>query len=81
MLNLDKIHKGMDVMTSDGHRLGTVREVMEHVLFLDDVPAGDGRRKTSVPMIWIIDIDEAVRLAKSQQQVEMEWQAGAKSSL
>ena len=49
MLNLDKIHKGMDMVTSDGGRLGTAREVMEHVLFLDDVEAGSEFMKTSVP--------------------------------
>jgi hypothetical protein len=81
MLNLDKIHKGMEVVTSDSRRLGTVREVMEHVLFLDDVEAGSEFRKTSVPIIWIIDIDQAVQLAKSWEQVEKEWQADAKSSL
>jgi hypothetical protein len=32
-------------------------------------------------MIWIIDIDQAVRLAKSWDQAEKEWQADAKSSL
>ena len=65
MLNLDKIHKGMDVVKSDGRRLGTVREVMEHVLVLDDVEAGSEFNKTSVPMICIIAIDQGVRLAKS----------------
>ena len=81
MLNLDKIHKGMDVVTSDGRRLGTVREVMEHVLVLDNVEAGSEFNKTSVPMIWIIAIDQGVRLAKSWEQVEKEWRADAKSSL
>ena len=33
MLNLNKIHRGMDVVKSNGRRLGTDREVMEHVLF------------------------------------------------
>jgi hypothetical protein len=49
MLNLDKIHKGMDVVTSDGRRLGAICEVMEHVLFLDDAGAGSEFKKTSVP--------------------------------
>jgi hypothetical protein len=79
MLDNSKIHKGMDVMTSDGHRLGAVRDVMEHVLFLDDVEAGSG--KNSVPMMWIIDINDAVRLAKSHEQIQKEWQAGSASSL
>ncbi|MCB5177598.1 MULTISPECIES: DUF2171 domain-containing protein [Microvirga] len=81
MINLDKIHKGMDVVTSDDHRLGTVREVMEHVLFLNDVEAVSEFNKTSVPMIWIIGIDDAVRLAKSREQVEKEWHAGPRSGL
>jgi hypothetical protein len=81
MPNLDKIHKGMDVLTSDGQRLGAVREVMGHMLFLDRVASSPGSNKTSVPMIWIVDIDQGVHLAKSRQQVEEEWQAGAKSSL
>lgn len=81
MIDLNKIHKGMDVMTSDGQRLGAVREVMEHVLFLDEVEEASGAQKTSVPMIWIIGIDDSVRLAKSREQVQMEWEAGAKSSL
>ncbi len=81
MLNLDKIHKGMDVLTSDGHRLGTVREVKEHVLFLDGTAQVTPEQKASIPMIWIIDIDQAVQLAKSREQVEKEWHASAKSRL
>jgi hypothetical protein len=81
MFSLDMIQKGMDVLTSDDYRLGAVREVLDHVIFLDDVEAGTSFRKTSVPMIWIIDIDNAVRLAKSREQVEMEWLANPRSSL
>ncbi|MGO4573269.1 DUF2171 domain-containing protein [Microvirga sp. 2TAF3] len=81
MLNLDKIHEGMDVLTSDGQRLGAVREIMGHMLFLDGVTSSPEPDRTSVPMIWIIDIGQVVHLAKSREQVEKEWQAGAKSSL
>ncbi|MBM1172810.1 hypothetical protein [Microvirga arabica] len=78
MLDLSRIHKGMQVPTSDDHRLGTVREIMEHVIFLDEVEAQPGTNKTSVPMIWIND---AVRLTKSRDQVLKEWQARPASSL
>ena len=81
MFSLDMIQKGMDVLTSDDSRLGAVREVLDHVIFLDDVESGTSFRKTSVPMIWIIGIDTAVRLAKSREQVEMEWLADPRSSL
>ncbi len=81
MLNLAKIHKGMDVLTSDGFRIGVVREVMEHVMFLDEVEAGRQADKTTVPMIWIVDVDNSVRLAKSWEQVQKEWNAGPQSSL
>ncbi|WP_230530894.1 DUF2171 domain-containing protein [Microvirga roseola] len=81
MIDLSKIHKGMDVMTSDGQRLGAIREVMGHVLFLDDAQAAAGERDVSVPLIWIIGIDDVVHLAKSRDQVQREWQAGAQSTL
>ena len=81
MFSVDMIQKGMDVLTSDDYRLGTVREVLNHVIFLDDVEADTNVRKTSVPMIWIIDIGSAVRLAKSRKQVELEWRANPRSSL
>ncbi|UVF22525.1 DUF2171 domain-containing protein (plasmid) [Microvirga terrae] len=73
MIELDKIHKGMDVLTSDGHRIGAVREVLGHVLFLDTGRCPDP--KVSVSMMWIADISQAVELAKTREQVEHEWRA------
>jgi Uncharacterized protein conserved in bacteria (DUF2171) len=81
MFSLDMIQKGMNVLTSDNYRLGAVREVMDHVIFLDEVEADASFRKTSVPLIWIIDIDSSVRLAKSREQVERAWLADPGSSL
>ena len=81
MIDLGKIHKGMDVVTSDGQRLGTVRDLLEHVLFLDDVELTPDRHRSSVPLLWVLSVDTAVRLAKSQEQVLREWQSGPESSL
>ncbi len=68
MIDLGKIHKGMDVMTSDGQRLGTVRDLLEHVLFLDDVELASDRDRSSVPLIWVLSVDTAIRLAKHRSR-------------
>ena len=68
-------------MTSDGQRLGTVHELLEHVLFLDDVELASDRDRSSVPLLWVVSVDTAIRLAKSQEQVLREWQAGPESTL
>jgi len=81
VIDLDRIHRGMDVLTSDGHRLGTVRELVGHIIFLDSSEADSGGKDVSVPLIWILSTDEVVRLAKSREQVQREWQAGPGTGL
>jgi hypothetical protein len=81
MIDLDRIHKGMDVLTSDGQRLGTVRELLGHMLFLDDAVDHSARADAAVPLCWVVGHDEAVRLAKSKDQVLQERQAGPSRGL
>ena len=77
MIDLDRIHKGMDVMTSDGQKLGTVRELLGHVMFLDEAVSASGAGGVSIPLTWIVAVDEVVHLAKSRDQAERDGQAGS----
>jgi hypothetical protein len=81
MIDLDKIHKGMEVLTSDGQRLGTVRTLLGHMLFLDDAADHAQDLDATVPLSWVVSQDDAVRLAKSKDQVLQEWQAGSSRGL
>lgn len=81
MIDLNKIHKGMDVLTSDERLIGTVKELLGQVMFLNGAEANRDSSDVSIPMIWIAAIDDAVHLAKSHEQVQQHWQSGPKTSL
>ncbi len=81
MIDLSKVHKGMPVTTSDGQQLGTVKQLLGQVMFLDVVEQVSGPGDVSIPLAWIDTIDSEVRLSKSREQVEQEWQAGSQSTL
>jgi hypothetical protein len=81
MIDLNKVHKGMNVVTSDGKRLGTVKELLGQVMFLDGVEQATGPGDVSIPLAWIISVDKNVGLAKSREQVEQEWQSGSRQGL
>lgn len=81
MIDLSKVHKGMGVVTSDGQRLGTVRELLGQVMFLDGVGQAPGPGDVSVPLAWVASVDREVALLKSREQVEQEWQAGSPPGL
>ena len=70
MINIDAIHRGMPVMTSDRQRLGTVREVQGRVIRLDEAAGGVSGGSASVPLEWVLAVDDAVHLAKSREQAE-----------
>ena len=77
MIDLDKIHSGMAVMTSDGQRLGSVKELIGHIMVLEATgPAGEDGR-FSVPLAWVVDVADAVHLAKSREQAERDWRASS----
>lgn len=81
MIDLSKVHKGMKVTTSDGQQLGTVKQLLGQVMFLEGVEHAAGPGDVSLPLAWIIAVDGGVRLSKSREQVEQEWQAGSQSTL
>ena len=80
MIDLATIQSGMEVLTSDGERVGTVDRLLGHMMFLKGdggAPAGE----EAVPLAWVTAIDEAVRLAKSGEQLRQERQASTRSTL
>ncbi len=81
MIDLSKVHKGMRVTTSDGQQLGAVKQLLGQVMFLDGVEQAAGPGDVSIPLAWIIAVDNDVRLSKSLDQVGQEWQAGSQSTL
>jgi len=72
MIDLDAIHRGMPVMSSDGQQLGTVRGLQGRVIRLDDAAGALPEGFASVPLEWVLSVDDAVHLAKSREQAERE---------
>ncbi len=59
MIDLDKIHIGLQVRTSDEQRLGAVKQVLGHMRFLNEIEPAAGEGDVSVPLIWILAVDTA----------------------
>jgi hypothetical protein len=73
MINADVITEHMEVMSSDNKHVGTVDHMEEDRIKLTaSDPAADGTHHF-IPVDWVSDVGDKVRLDRTQEEVFSEW--------
>jgi hypothetical protein len=76
MANVANISERMEVLSSDGKHVGTVDHMEgEDMIKLTRDDSADGHHHF-IPVDWVSDVGEAVRLGKTSKEVFSEWEHG-----
>ncbi|HEX5385311.1 MAG TPA: DUF2171 domain-containing protein [Gemmatimonadales bacterium] len=81
MVNASNIREHMEVVGSDGQHVGTVDHVEgnDRIKLTRDDPASGGEHHF-IPLSWVSEVGQEVRLDKSAQTAKQEWRAGSSRS-
>jgi hypothetical protein len=71
MTGTSTIHSNMDVIGSDGRRLGVVGKLAGDVILVDTPERGE--LPPTLPRAWVADVNGAVRLSKPSHVVRQVW--------
>ena len=72
----DNIREHMDVIGSDGRKVGTVDHVQGSEIRLTKSADAEGKHHL-IPLGWVAKVDAHVRLSKAANDVKAQWKAAA----
>ena len=72
----DKIREHMDVIGSDGTKIGTVDHVQGSDIKLTKSADAEGKHHL-IPIGWVANVDAHVHLSKAANDVKKQWKAAA----
>jgi hypothetical protein len=76
MANVANITEHMEVVSSDGKHVGTVDHLEgEGLIKLTRDDSADGHHHL-IPVDWVSDVGDTVRLGKTSKEVFSQWQHG-----
>ena len=76
-MHTDNIREHMDVIGSDGSRVGTVDRVEGQTIKLAKGDPNAGGSHHWIPMDWVQRVDQHVHLNRSRDEVSRNWQTAA----
>jgi hypothetical protein len=71
--SMGRVTEHMEVIGSDGEKLGTVEAVQGDRIMLAKTDENAGGQKHSIPCSWIDKVDERVTVNKSREEAMREW--------
>lgn len=75
MVSPSDVREHMEVLGSDGGRVGRVDRVEgQSVKLTRDSPEARGEHRF-IPLEWVASVDQAVHLSRATMDVQQEWQA------
>ena len=72
----ENIREHMDVIGSDGAKIGTVDHVQGSEIKLTKSADADGKHHL-IPLAWVAKVDAHVHLSKGAQDVKKNWKEAA----
>ena len=72
----DNIREHMDVIGSDGRKVGTVDHVQGSEIRLTKSADAEGKHHL-IPLGWVAKVDAHVHLSKAANDVKAQWKAAA----
>ena len=72
----DNIREHMDVIGSDGKKVGTVDHVQGSEIKLTKSADAEGKHHL-IPLGWVAKVDAHVHLSKAANDVKAQWEAAA----
>jgi len=72
----DNIREHMDVIGSDGKKIGTVDHVQGSEIKLTKSADAEGKHHF-IPLSWVAKVDAHVHLSKAANDVKAQWKAAA----
>ena len=72
----DNIREHMDVIGSDGKKVGTVDHVQGSEIKLSKSADAEGKHHL-IPLGWVAKVDAHVHLSKAANDVKAQWKAAA----
>jgi len=72
----DNIREHMDVIGSDGKKVGTVDHVQGSEIKLTKSADAEGKHHL-IPLGWVAKVDAHVHLSKAANDVKAQWKAAA----
>lgn len=78
MINATQIKEHMKVVSADGKHVGTVdhMEGSEMIKLTKNDPAARGHHHY-IPLAWVDEVEDKIKLSKSHDDVVAEWQHSA----
>lgn len=74
MVDTARIHEHMEIVGSDGQHVGTVDHVEgEDQIKLARTDPSAGGQHHFIPIDWVSDVADRVRLSRPAQQARQEW--------
>jgi len=72
----DNIREHMDVIGSDGRKVGTVDHIQGSEIKLTKSADAEGKHHL-IPLGWVAKVDAHVHLSKAANDVKAQWKAAA----